>query len=182
MRARSNIDVRDRIHRLELRLDAGVRSGDITRSEEITLRRQLMSLRQLERQYSYNGLSYRERENLMTQVRAVRQNINFADNGRWDRDTRYSWYDNDFRGSGGPIEIVDACSDRGTGLSGVFNNVFGRSCLRVGDLATRNMYVVPYPYRNQFRDTANVYHRYDGNLVYAIDPITNRVIASWDVD
>lgn len=181
-RAMTSAEFRDRFNRLEMRLNAGLRSGDISRSEELTLRRQLANLRQLERQYSYNGLNWREQQNLLTQLRAVRQNINYADSGRLDRDNRYSWYDDAYTGMGGPMEVMDACADRGGSLGGVFNSLLGRSCLRVGDLANRNMFVVPNAYRNQYRDTPDVFYRYDGNLIYAIDPRTNRVVASWDID
>ena len=74
-RTMSSAEFRDRISRLELRLNAGIRSGEISRSEEIALRRQVINLRQLERQYSYNGLSWNERQNLQAQLRTVRQNI-----------------------------------------------------------------------------------------------------------
>lgn len=180
-RLMTSADFRDRIYRLELRLNAGIRSGEITRSEELTLRRQLVNLRQLERQYSYNGLTWRERDSLMTQLRAVRQNINYADSGRFDRDTRYSWYDDTYTGVGGPIEEVDACRDRG-GLAGVLQDVFGRSCLRIGDRVNRPLSAVPYEFRYQYSDNANVYYRSDGDFIYAIDPSTNRVISSWDIE
>jgi len=185
-RALTGADFRDRIHRLELRLDADVRAGVLTGPEELTLRRQLVNLRRLERQYSIDGLSLRERDNLMTQIRAVRQNISYADNGRYDRDTRYSWnddriYGRAYGGMGGPMEAVDSCRDH-NGLSGVVQDVLGRSCFQVGDRVTRNLFAVPYAYRNEYRDTADVYYRYDGNLIYAIDLDTNRVISSFAVN
>lgn len=180
-RALTSAQFRDRIYRLELRLNAGIQAGVISRNEELNLRRQLVDLRRLERQYSYNGLTWQEQQDLQVRLRSARQNISFADNGRYENDSRYSWYDQGYMGSGGPIEETDACTDRG-GLAGVLNSLIGRSCYRIGDRVTRNMYTVPYQYRGQYRDTGDVYYRYDGNLIYAIDARTNRVIGSWDAD
>jgi hypothetical protein len=143
------------------------------------LRRQLSDLRRLERQYSYNGLTWQEQQDLQTRLRSARQSISFADNGRFENDSRYSWYDEGYMGRGGPVESVDSCADRG-GIAGVINSLIGRSCYRVGDRVTRNLYSVPSPYRSQYRDTGDVYYRYVGNLIYAIDANTDRVISSWD--
>jgi len=174
-------EIRDRIARLELRLDTAYSEGEISRSEQTALRRQLIRLDQLERQYSMNGLTLRERDILTTQLRAVRQNINYADNGRYDRDTRYSWRDDGFVGMGGPIENIDACADRG-GLANAFNSLLGRGCLRVGERAPLNLAPLPYRFRNQYRDTADVIYRQDGDLIYAIDGRTGRIVSSWDVE
>jgi hypothetical protein len=93
-----------RIDQLRMRLQAGVQSGSITRSEAMPLRQQLRQLTMLERQYAANGISGQERGELQRRMRDVRQAIRRADGGdqaRWnnyDREDGYgrdgSWNDN----------------------------------------------------------------------------------------
>jgi hypothetical protein len=96
--------VSTRIAQLESRLQAGVNAGLIDRAEARDLRMQLRELRRLDRQYSYNGLTQAERQDLRNRLREVRDDLRMADNGRFDRDTRYGswndpWYNNDAFGS-----------------------------------------------------------------------------------
>jgi len=84
----------NRIAQLEARLNAGVQAGVIDRTESRELRMDLRDLRRLERQYSYNGLTQAERQDLQQRLRTVRQDLRLADGGRFDRDNRYgSWND-----------------------------------------------------------------------------------------
>lgn len=86
----SNIDVR--IGELQSQLQAGVQHGSISRQEAIPLRQQLRALTRLERQYSRDGLSRSERQDLQQRVQTLRQQIRIAErsgNGRWaDNDGR----------------------------------------------------------------------------------------------
>lgn len=86
-------NVQLRVSQLQTELQAGVRSGDISRSEAVPLRQQLRQLAQLERQYSVNGISGRERADLQHRINTLRQGIRFAarDRGQgYDRnDDRY---------------------------------------------------------------------------------------------
>jgi hypothetical protein len=173
-------DFRDRIDQLEFRLNADIQSGAVTAGEERDLRLRIADMRRLLRQYSYNGLSWQESRDLQTRLRDTRQQIRLADNGRYDRYNGYGNWDDRYYGRGGPIETSDACADRG-GLQGVFNGLLGRSCYRVGDRVTRNLYQVPSQYRGQYRDNAYTYFRSDGRLIYEIDVNTGRVINSWDM-
>jgi hypothetical protein len=85
--------IANRIAQLDARLQAGINAGVIDRVEARTLRAQLRQLTRLEGRYSYNGLTQAERADLRQRLRTVRQNLRVADNGRFDRDTRYSWDD-----------------------------------------------------------------------------------------
>jgi hypothetical protein len=177
------VGISNRIAQLEARLQAGVQAGAIDRIEARDLRMDLRELRRLERQYSYNGLTQTERQDLQQRLRTIRQDIRMADNGRYDRDTRYgNWQDDGYYGQGGPYEPAydTACDTRSGGvIGGVIDSVLGRGndCgLRVGARATSNLYAVPSQYRYQFRDGNGVYYRSDGRNIYQIDARTNTVL------
>jgi hypothetical protein len=187
--------ISNRIAQLDARISAGISSGEINRGEARSLRMQLRDLRQLERQYSYNGLTQTERDDLRTRLRDLREDIRIADNGRYDRDSRYgSWndpyYSNDaYTGRGGPYEqpydTYCDTSNRG-GIGGLIDGVLGRNdnCynLRVGSRATGNLYSVPSQYRYRFRDGNGVYYRSDGRNIYQIDSRTQTVLRVYDMD
>ena len=110
--ANSNIEVR--ADQLQMRLQAGVRSGAITRSEAMPLRAQLRELMRLESLYARDGISGRERADLQHRINSLRQGIRMAERGadgrygrdddrygrdddRYDRDERYGRGDVDSR-------------------------------------------------------------------------------------
>jgi hypothetical protein len=184
-----------RIAQLDARLSAGIQSGDINRTEARELRMQLRDLQRLERQYSYNGLTQTERQDLQQRLRALREDIRMADNGRYDRDTRYGsnddpYYNNSgaYNGRGGPYEqpYDDYCtSNTRGGVGGLIDGVLGRNdnCgLRVGGRATGSLYSVPSQYRYQYRDGNGVYYRSDGRNIYQIDARTNTVLRVYGMD
>jgi hypothetical protein len=86
---------------LEFQLQAGIRSGAISRAEAMPLREQLMQLTRLERLYARDGISGRERADLQHRINDLRQGIRVAertgdgrfgsrDDDRFDRgDERY---------------------------------------------------------------------------------------------
>lgn len=89
-RANSNIELRT--DQLQAQLQAGVRSGGITRSEAMPLREQLRQLNRLERQYAQGGFSFQERADLQNRMVYLRQGIHAAARnnvGRYDRDDGY---------------------------------------------------------------------------------------------
>jgi hypothetical protein len=91
-----NVEVR--ADQLQMRLQAGVRSGAITRAEAMPLREQLRQLTRLEILYSRDGISGRERADLQHRINSLRQGIRMAersgdsrygrDDDRYDRDDR----------------------------------------------------------------------------------------------
>ena len=74
-----NIEVR--ADQLQMRLQAGVRSGAITRAEAMPLREQLRQLTRLETLYARDGISGRERADLQHRINSLRQGIRMAERG-----------------------------------------------------------------------------------------------------
>lgn len=182
--------ISDRVAQLEARLNAGIQAGVISRTEARELRMDLRDLRRLERQYSYSGFTSAERQDLRSRLRALREDLRLADNGRYDRDNRYGmwndpYYNSDvYTGQGGPYEDVYCDSNRG-GIGGLIDGVLGRNddCrLRVGVRAYGNLYSVPSQYRYRFRDGDGVYYRSDGRNIYQIDARTQTVLRVYDID
>ena len=190
----SGVGISNQIAQLDARLQAGVSAGLIDRTEARELRMDLRDLRRLERQYSYNGLTQAERQDLRQRLRSLRQEIRTADNGRYDRDNRFgNWNDpywNDgYSGRGGPYEqpYDTYCDNSNRGvIGGVIDSVLGRNdnCynMRVGSRATGNLYSVPSQYRYRYRDGNGVYYRSDGRAIYQIDARTNTVLRIYDID
>ena len=92
--ARGNVDAR--VDQLQTQLQAGVRSGAISRAEAMPLRDQLRQLNRLERQYSSGGLSGRERADLQRRTNSLRQQMRVAERTQPGRDR----YGNDDRDDG----------------------------------------------------------------------------------
>ena len=177
--AGGSVGVANRIARLEARIQSGVQAGTIDRTEARTLRQQLRDIRQLERQYSRNGLSQQERTDLQQRVRTFRDQLALAD-GR--RGNQYG-YGDDAHGQGGPYEEVQCDTGGRGGLGGIFDSVFGGGgsdgdCdgLRVGARASGNLSTLPTSYRNQFRDGNGIVYRTDGQQIYQIDSRTSTVL------
>jgi hypothetical protein len=189
------VGISNRIAQMDARLQAGISAGVIDRTEARSLRMQMRQLQRLESQYSYNGLTQAERQDLQMRLRQLRQDIRMADNGRFDRDNRYGsgndpyYNDGAYTGQGGPYEepYDNSCDTNNRGvIGGVIDSVLGRgdNCygLRVGSRATGNLYSVPSQYRYQYRDGNGVYYRSDGRAIYQIDARTNTVIRVYDMD
>ena len=194
-----------RIGQLQTRIQAGVQSGAISRSEAVPLRQQLRQLTQLERQYSRNGLTGQERSDLQQRIRSLRQQVRQADGGAQGR---YDQYDRDDYGQNGQYDPRndrdridsnnDGWDDRDrnrngrwdddagngypepvqprSGLGGLLDSVLGGGGLRVGQRASANLGAVPAEYRNQYRDGNGVYYRSDGRAIYQIDAQTQAVV------
>ncbi|HEU0098687.1 MAG TPA: hypothetical protein VFQ67_07910 [Allosphingosinicella sp.] len=85
--ANGNVEVR--ADQLQMRLQAGLRSGAITRAEAVPLREQLRQLTRLESLYARDGISGRERADLQHRINSLRQGIRMAErgaDGRYGRD------------------------------------------------------------------------------------------------
>ena len=92
----ANVNLSARITQLQARLQAGVQSGAITRSEAVPIRQQIRDLIGLDRQYSMNGYTGQERAALQQRIRQVRQQLRLADGGangqynQWDTEDGYT--------------------------------------------------------------------------------------------
>ena len=172
----AGMGISNRIAQLQTRLQTGIQQGLISRQEAQSLRPQIRQLVQLERQYSRDGLTQQERQDLQQRLRSVRQQLRTADGGA---NGRYAQWENDNYGQGGPYEEVQTCESRG-GLGGVIGSIFGgnnSNCgLQVGQRVSGNLGSVPYEYRNQYRDGNGVYYRSDGRAIYQVDARTNTVV------
>ena len=167
-----------RIDQLQMRLQAGIQSGSITRREAGPLRQQLRQLTQLERQYARNGISGQERGELQRRMRDVRQAIRRADGNdqaRWDRYDREDGYGRDGQWSGGYANEGQYQQPR-SGLGGVIESVFGGGGLSVGQRASSGLYGLQGNYRDQYRDGNGAYYRTDGRQIYQIDARTQTVV------
>lgn len=81
--ANSMAQFENRIAQFESRIQAGINSGEISRSEAINLRADLRNLRQTYRVYARNGISQQERVALQARVRDLRNDLRMADGGRY---------------------------------------------------------------------------------------------------
>jgi hypothetical protein len=156
---RDGANMAPRIAQMRVRIQAGVQSGAISRQEAVSLRANLRSLTQLERQYSRGGLTNQEQQELQRRLRALRQDVRRADggaNGRyddWDRqndrdDDRYDGrgYGTDGRWNDDDRDDDDRQPPQRGGIGGLIDNVLGRNdeTLQVGQRAPSNLYGVPY--------------------------------------
>jgi hypothetical protein len=221
-----NGNVEVRADQLEMRLQAGIRSGAITRAEAMPLREQLRQLTRLETLYGRDGISGRERADLQQRINSLRQDIRMAErgadgrygrdderydrdddrysrgdvdsrydrdndgwddrdgnrDGRWDVDSRYDsnrdGYDDRDRNRDGRWDNDEGYQETdGRGVVGqVIDRITGNGGLRVGQRVSSDLGGLPYAYRAQYRDSANVYYRSDGRQIYQIDARTQTVM------
>lgn len=173
-----------RIEQLQARLQANVQSGRLTRGEAENLRAELRQLRQLERQFSQDGLSTVERNELQRRIQSLQQRIRaersdgeYRDrdgDGRYDRDDRRDRDDDRYDRDGrrfcppGLAKKNNGCLPPGQ---------VGRG-MREGDRYRDGMgTTLPSRYRDQYRDSDRYFHRWDGRNVYRIDRRTLIIVA-----
>ena len=180
-------NVSARIDQLQLRLQAGVQNGSISRGEAMSLRRQLRQLSMMERQYAQGGLDGRERADLNRRLRDVRMAIRSADRNnqaRWDGYDREDGYGREGYGQGQAYGQGGAYygNDQAyqpqprSGLGGIVDGLLGRDGLRIGQQAPTNLYGLQGIYADQFRDGNGAYYRTDGRQIYQIDARTRTVV------
>ena len=195
--AQFNARMDARIDMIFERLDAGIDTGAINRTELRDLHQDLRSLMRIHRDYAFNGLTQRERADLVQRLRALREDVRMADNSRSNRRLggyEDDWWDDDDDrvGRGGPYDAdgdgwddrdcdrdgdVDSggCDTRRGGLGGFIDAILNQGGLRVGQRVTGELYPVPYEYRARYRDGSGFYYRSDGRRIYQIDARTNVV-------
>ena len=185
------VGISNRIAQMDSRLQAGIQAGVIDRTEARSLRMQIRQLQRLEQQYSYNGLTQAERQDLQQRLRTIRQDLRLADGGRFDRDNRYGWDDRDddgyaaridrnndgwddrdynrdgriddgYAGRGGPYEQpYDPACENRSVIGGVIDNVLGRGNNCAGLRVGARASGNLYSVPSQYR-----YQYRDGNGVY----------------
>ena len=194
----SNMSVR--VGQLQTQLQTDIQAGRITRAEAQPLREQLRLLRQTERQYSADGLTVAERQDLQVRVRDLRAQIRLASrndltrwgsNQQWVDSNRDGWDDRDTNRDGildvnanayanvGANAYADPQCVRRTGVAGILSSVLGTGAncgLQVGQRVSGQLYAVPPQLQYQYRDGNGVYYRYDGRQIYQIDARTQTVV------
>jgi hypothetical protein len=187
---------------LQIQLDAGVRNGSISQRELPQLRESLRQLAMRERQFSPGGISGRENAVLQQEGNALRQQIEFASsrrgngNGRYESDQRAGWearYDREHRTAWEERYMRDrsaAWEDReGRDDRYGANSRFEVSSrgdrfagdVRVGQRASRRMVALPDQYRDEYRDSDEVYYRYDSDRIYEIDRSNGLILRLFDL-
>ena len=188
---------------LQTQLDAGIRSGTISRREAMPLRSMLRELVSLEHQFSRNGFTGRENAALRQRSNTLSRQIRMAERtgpvGRWndrDRDDRDGWRDRDddrrdgWRGRDKDERDGNGrWSDRDDRYDGYVDARFDRpnrgdrfnGDARVGHMAGMRMSALPEQFRNQFRDTDQVYYRFDNGRIYRINRTTNMILGLFDI-
>lgn len=138
------MSINERQARLDDRIDAGVRSGDLTRNEAMRLRDEFRDLAQLENRYRRGGLSGWERADLDRRFDGLSAQIRYE-----RRDTARNWFGGrdwrDDRGRWVSIERRQAQLDRRIDQG-----------LRSGQLTRPEARSL----REEFRDIARLEHRY----------------------
>ncbi|MEZ5958822.1 MAG: hypothetical protein R3C30_00140 [Hyphomonadaceae bacterium] len=88
--AQSWQSINQRQANLDARIDAGVRSGDLTRNEAVRLRSEFRDIARLEARYrATNGLSLAERRDLDMRFDRLSAQIRFERNDRQDRNRNW---------------------------------------------------------------------------------------------
>lgn len=117
MNAGGAVGIQNRIANLEARLNAGAQARVFTQQEYANLSSQLQNLRNLERQYSANGLSSTERRQLQNRIRVLRDDLRMAGGNGWANN--YGWSDRD-------LEVNSYGNAYGNG----YGNAYGNSTVR----------------------------------------------------
>ena len=183
---------------LQTQLDAGISNGTISRREASSLRSSLRQLLSLERQFSRGGFTGSENATLRQRSNQLRRDIRTAErsgpSGRsagWqdrDDDRRASWEDRDDDRRDGR-DGGDRWGRDGRGDGYAMDPRFDRpnsgdrfaGDARVGHLAGMRMVALPDNFRGQFRDTEEVYHRFDNGRIYRINRRTNMILGLFDI-
>ena len=169
-----------RINQLQMRFQAGVQSGSITRREATALRQQLRQLTMLDRRYAMNGYTGREEIELQRRTNDVRMAIRRADRNnraRWDGYDREDGYGRDGQWSNdrGDNRYPQQPQQR-TGLGGLIDTVLGGGGLRVGQQMSGDLRMLDGGYRDQYRDGNGSFYRTDGRQIYEIDARSQTVV------
>lgn len=170
-------DDRQDTHQLQMRFDAGLRSGAISRREATGLRTQLRQLSQLERQYSRAGFNDWERRALRERSRTLNVNLMAAErsgNGGFGRDERIGDDDRDKDGNRRweGYSQTDRRDMRGDRF---------RGDVRVGQRFSDRQIALPMQFRARYQDSDASFYRYDEDRIYQIDRRTGLIMAMFSI-
>jgi hypothetical protein len=137
MNAGGGMGIQNRIANLEARLNAGVQARAFTQQEYANLSNQLRSLRNLERQYSANGLNATERRQLQNRIRVLRDDLRMAGGNAWA--DNYGWTDRDLEANGYGNAYGNSYGNA-YGNTGVRYDQYGRAVDQYGRVVANNGY------------------------------------------
>jgi len=158
---------------LQVRIDDGFRNGTISRREVRPLRDGLQRLVNLERRYAPGGISGREHSVLVQRTTALSREIRMAVRAPYGANRRSAALDNrdDRFGRYGSDERF-ARPNRGDRYAGD---------VRIGQQDSWRMNAMPDQYRDEYRDTHEVYYRYDDGRIYRVDRQSQLILALFDL-
>ena len=189
--AQSNIQ--NRLANFQDRIQAGVESGSITRTEAAPLRDQLRQVQQLERRYAAGGLTPDERNLLQPRVRSLRQQIATAERNDYSRpgtrrdDGEEDWAESD-RGVGGEryaSRDEDWNEERyadelySGGGEDRFDDEVGA---RVGSRVPGAFGALPYELRSEFPETERHTFRFWNGRIYQADRRTGVIVRIYEAE
>ena len=184
-------DIQARVQQLQVQLQAGVRSGAISRREARPLDEQIRQISDYARYNGRDGLNGRERQYLQQRMANLSQHIRYAERTGDGRDMRYGRGDRyeDGRAYGVNEEGYardarldrngDGWDDRDSDRDGRIDMARGDedgAYLRVGQRISGNFGEMPDQYRDRYRDGSGYYYRYDRGNVYQVDARTDLIL------
>jgi len=183
-------DIQGRVQQLQVQLQAGVRSGAISRREAMPLDRQIREISDYARFNGRDGLNGRERQYLAQRMANLSQHIRYAEQTGDGRDMRYGRGERyeDGRAYGANEGYArearldrnsDGWDDRDFDRDGRIDD--GRddedgAYLRVGQRISGNFAELPVRYRDRYRDSDGSYYRYDRGNIYQVDARTDLIL------
>ena len=183
-------DIQGRVQQLQVQLQAGVRSGAISRREAMPLDRQIRQISDYARFNGRDGLNGRERQYLEQRMANLSQHIRYAEQTGDGRDMRYGRGERyeDGRAYGANEGYArearldrnsDGWDDRDFDRDGRIDD--GRddedgAYLRVGQRISGNFAELPVRYRDRYRDSDGSYYRYDRGNIYQVDARTDLIL------
>jgi hypothetical protein len=185
----------NRFGNLENRIQVGLLSGAITRTEAAPLRDELRLIQQLERRYSPGGFTQTERDRLQTRLQSLRQQIATAerndyarpgtsDEDLWpgDEGARRGRYDDQ-------DQDRDARRDDRDGYDDRYRDDYDNQAsdqdpyeVRVGSRVPSHFGGIPRELRNEFPETMPYTYRFSDDRVYQVDRRTGVIVRIYEPD
>jgi hypothetical protein len=191
----SQPNFQNRFGNLETRIQAGLQSGAITRTEAAPLREQLRQVQQLERRYAPGGFTPAERNRLQTRLQSLRQQIATAerndyarpgtsDDDPWpgDEDARRDRYDDRDQDRSARRDDRDGYDDRYP--DGYDDQASDQAPyeVRVGSRVPSHFGGIPRELRNEFPETMPYTYRFSDDRVYQVDRRTGVIVRIYEPD
>ncbi len=187
----------NRFGNIENRIQAGLQSGAITRTEAAPLRDQLRQVQQLERRYAPGGLTQTERNQLQARLQSLRQQIataernDYARPGTSDEDPwpgergrgggdRYGRDEDAGRGGDDRDGYGNPGGDRDWDDDSEHDEDQSRYSVRVGSRVPGHFGGIPRELRREFPETLPYTYRFWEGRVYQVDRRTGVILRIYE--